>query len=659
MFLERVHMMESLIIRENRNTFCHLEAIGQSPASCPVYLAVPSIFGIVKTPMTISWLGFLRPVAVFLLAAALFSPSITHAAEARKGFSARLVQAPTHVVMAPGEEKTLTVTFQNLGPNVWKNDGPWFISIYTYDPKYRESVFRAPAWNSKEQPVRLKEAMVAVGSVGTIELPLQAPEEVGTYTEAFHLAAEEAAWIPGGLFHITISVATPSTERLSSFSSNSSLPYAGSVTFLSAPKVKARGGATILQTVTVKNTGQKTWGPRELKIPEIQLASSAEFAEFFHKAWKSESVVLKRDPAVPPGGEDSFTFAFLAPLSKGTYTASFQLAVEGGETIEGAEINIPVEVTTDAGSVLTAPKRPYAEHISMEEPTIRVAVLIVDEETDNRVEVSANGAMNLTDTNGNVLAEVSPGVTVKAFYKNGHYYYDAGRGLEKSSFGIRFFPASLPGILTVSNFDRRVTRAASHASNTFRNILELRASETTGRVHLINELPIEDYLAGLAETSDDAHPEFQKALAVAARTYALYHWERYTKHDEEHFHVNAWSDQVYFGYEREEDNPLYAASARSVAGIVATYDGTVAITPYFSRSDGRTRDWSEVWGGEVAWAKSVSVPCDKGRTLWGHGVGMSASGALCMAKQDGKTFDEILKYFYTGIALEKWWEEKS
>ena len=34
---------------------------------------------------------------------------------------------------------------------------------------------------------------------------------------------------------------------------------------------------------------------------------------------------------------------------------------------------------------------------------------------------------------------------------------------------------------------------------------------------------------------------------------------------------------------------------------------------------------------------------------------MSASGGLCMAK-DGKTYDEILKYFYTGIALEKRWE---
>ena len=63
----------------------------------------------------------------------------------------------------------------------------------------------------------------------------------------------------------------------------------------------------------------------------------------------------------------------------------------------------------------------------------------------------------------------------------------------------------------------------------------------------------------------------------------------------------------------------------------------------FSRSDGRTRDWSEC-GGTVAWIKSVKTPCDeKGRKLWGHGVGLSAS-ELCMAKE-GKTWEELFIIF--------------
>lgn len=40
-------------------------------------------------------------------------------------------------------------------------------------------------------------------------------------------------------------------------------------------------------------------------------------------------------------------------------------------------------------------------------------------------------------------------------------------------------------------------------------------------------------------------------------------------------------------------------------------------------------------------------------TGYGHGVGMSQYGANALAKE-GKTYDEILKWYYTGISLETW-----
>jgi stage II sporulation protein D len=39
---------------------------------------------------------------------------------------------------------------------------------------------------------------------------------------------------------------------------------------------------------------------------------------------------------------------------------------------------------------------------------------------------------------------------------------------------------------------------------------------------------------------------------------------------------------------------------------------------------------------------------------WGHGVGMCQVGAYGMAMQ-GATYDEILKKYYTGIALSRMW----
>jgi stage II sporulation protein D len=207
----------------------------------------------------------------------------------------------------------------------------------------------------------------------------------------------------------------------------------------------------------------------------------------------------------------------------------------------------------------------------------------------------------------------------------------------------------------VENFDRTRTRDAAYPDNQFRNILELRYNSAKDRTWLINELSVETYLKGLGETSNISHLEFQKTLVTVARTYALYHFERATKHDDEYFHMTAYADdQVYRGYGQEKRSPRIVQSVEDTRGVVVTYDGKTAITPYFSRSDGRTRDWGEVWYGEVPWLKGVPAPCDKGKTLWGHGVGLSASEALCQAN-NGKEWKDILHYFYTGVDLMKRW----
>jgi stage II sporulation protein D len=167
---------------------------------------------------------------------------------------------------------------------------------------------------------------------------------------------------------------------------------------------------------------------------------------------------------------------------------------------------------------------------------------------------------------------------------------------------------------------------------------------------------MEMYGRGTGETSNASNEEFQKALMTAYRTYAYYHYTHGTKRGREFMHlISTADDQVYFGYEREVLAPTVTEAVEATRGIIVTYDDELAITPYFSRSDGRTRDWSEVWGGEVAWAKSVDVPCDYGKTMWGHGVGMSAQGALCMGNE-GWVWDDILTYFYTDTELQQWWE---
>ncbi|PJA47471.1 hypothetical protein CO172_01270, partial [Candidatus Uhrbacteria bacterium CG_4_9_14_3_um_filter_36_7] len=359
-------------------------------------------------------------------------------------------------------------------------------------------------------------------------------------------------------------------------------------------------------------------------------------------------------------------FQFRAPKTQGLHIVKF-IFVADGSLVSGGEIDIPVEVTTNAPNII---KEKEIENIPVgefiEEPIMRIGILTIDEETGYTADITCETDFDVRDGNGNLMAEMKSGEVVSSFYKKMKYWFNRGKGLENTSYYLRFIPKEANAVCTVVNFDRTKTRNSSHPDNQFRNILELRYSEEKDIVWLINELPIEMYLRGLGETSEASHHEFKKALITVARTYALYHWQRgvdklettesSTKHAGEYFHMNAYADdQVYKGYGYETRHPSIGKSAEQTSGVVVTYNGKIAITPYFSRSDGRTRDWNEVWGGSIAWLKSVPVPWDQGKTLWGHGVGMSATGALAMARE-GKNWEEILHYFYQDIDLLKQWE---
>ncbi len=428
----------------------------------------------------------------------------------------------------------------------------------------------------------------------------------------------------------------------------------------SKKKIVAEGGESVSYKIGVKNTGTTPWTSREIRTSDIAIAT----ATTKHTSWVSSTkLVSNTNGVVKPGALDFLEFTFNAPNTKGLHTIRYRMAVND-EVIPDFYIDIPVEVTSGSGQIIEAPKLDTQDGVVSEkpidEPHVRIGFLIVDEETQNQVEISCDTDWKLMGGDGSLLGNMKADQMVRAFYKNQRYYFNRGDSLEQTHNYLRFVPNSPDAICTVENFDRRVTRNAAHADNTFRDVLELRYNPTKDRTWVINELPVEEYLYGLAETSNISPHEYKKALVVVARTYALYHWERGTKHKNEFFHMNSYADdQVYKGYGHETRNPKIGEATRDTEGVVVNYQGETAITPYFSRSDGRTRDWGEVWNGSVPWIKSVKTPCDAkyGRTLWGHGVGLSATEALCMAKEQDKQWDEILHYFYQDIDLNKRWEK--
>lgn len=586
---------------------------------------------------------------------------------ATTSYAALMVTGSNSLSMAPGETKSVSFSFQNIGSETWKNDGTGYISLYTYDPKYRKSDFDPGTWLSGSQVKRISEVSVKPNGVGTFTFGLHAPSKEGTYKETFALAAEDKAWVTGGTFTITIKVAKASTSAVggtggstgastttsvaqTAATSDYSSLYTGQVTAQTADSLKAVAGKNVSFLAVVKNTGVRTWNSLSVT------SDGSEGEDFKNSTWQG-STLATLSQTIKPQESGTVQFFFTTPKVNGSHAVSFNLSADGNP-VSDAEIDFTLLVTGGVDGVIASPVSEETSGIQavnlIDEPVMRVAVLIVDEETDDEVYVTSyESDFDLKDTDGNVLGSYSKGEKVHAAYENGKYYY--GPDNAKSALPLRFVPKTPNAVMTITNFDRRLTRGAAKAYNTFRNVLELRYNSSKDRTWVINELPMEYYLRGLAETSNLSNLEFQKALLTAARTYAFYHYTHASKHASEGYHVDAYSDQVYWGYGQEEQTPRITQAVEETRGDIVTYNGDTAITAYFSRSDGRTRDWSEVWGGSVPWSKSVSVPCDVGKTLWGHGVGMSASGALCMAN-DGKGWEEILKYFYTGIDVTQRWK---
>jgi len=159
----------------------------------------------------------------------------------------------------------------------------------------------------------------------------------------------------------------------------------------------------------------------------------------------------------------------------------------------------------------------------------------------------------------------------------------------------------------------------------------------------------------MSEASASSHPTHLRTMAIAERSYAYYHLVRGGKHPGEPFHLKNsrqgnGDDQVYAGYGFEELAPAIGQASSDTAQRVVTYGGTPVITPYSSRTDGNTRSAQEAWGWSAPWLVSVADPDCAGMTRLGHGVGLSAYGALKRAER-GDSYQNILSYYYQGTSL--------
>jgi stage II sporulation protein D len=146
----------------------------------------------------------------------------------------------------------------------------------------------------------------------------------------------------------------------------------------------------------------------------------------------------------------------------------------------------------------------------------------------------------------------------------------------------------------------------------YRGVIELRRTPS-GRLTVINELGLEEYLYGVLKMEVDPRwpAEALRAQAVAARTLAVYSLNRFAA---EGYDVRATTDtQVYGGVIAED--PRATAAVDDTNGIIMTSGGRAIFGAFHSDSGGHTESSEFVWGGRYPYLRGIPDPYSAG-TAW-------------------------------------------
>lgn len=452
--------------------------------------------------------------------------------------------------------------------------------------------------------------------------------------------------------------------------------------------IKPETGFTF--TLKFQNTGDTTWTRNH-----VYLKSKTTALKFRHEFWPDPFLpATLAEEEVAPGEIGTFKFALQSPVNYNLYDGEFLLVndnvlIKGGEcqvqmnvVADPANASTPQttqETTTQTTTTTTTPitntsnqtctldfrtenlsiATTGVDNVSCVEkfnlpaqgPLMRVGLFY----TEEIITIKNTKSWQVLNQNNTVLANIDPQIEISFFYDNEtkNYSFDYNGNTVRTSSYLKL--KNPDGMYTITSYHNIPSYNPNIDYNDFVGDLEIRHNDSKDRTWVIEELPMEKYLKGIQETTNYDPMEYLKTMAVAARTYASYHYDRYSKHADEYFHVDSRYDQVYKGYVSELLFPRVAEAVDATSGIVATYDDKVIVAPYFSHSDGRTRSYEEVWIYEVPYLISKPAPYSDGMDMFGHGVGIDAYDAKMRAKHDSWNYDDLLKYYYTGITLEQIW----
>ncbi|HBO17071.1 MAG: hypothetical protein UR69_C0002G0276 [Candidatus Moranbacteria bacterium GW2011_GWE2_35_2-] len=267
---------------------------------------------------------------------------------------------------------------------------------------------------------------------------------------------------------------------------------------------------------------------------------------------------------------------------------------------------------------------------------------IIKANTHTKIQYLSNGNLKVYDS----IAETNAGSNI---------YFEAADGNNSSI----IFDLNRPN----SNFDRYRGKIKAHFYDS--------PVADGDRIWIINTLPLEHYIWGIGEITGTGDANYNEAMTIMFRTYGYWKIRWSTQYASQGFIViNTSSNQIYHGYdwevgipEKEIDNHLQIKKAtQNTSGKIMMYGDEIALSPYSSWTNGKTKSFQERWGSTLyPWCQSVRDPYGKHPSLstneleaaGNHMVGLSANGALRLASDYDYNELDILRYYFYKVRFQK------
>ncbi|MFH0905389.1 MAG: SpoIID/LytB domain-containing protein [bacterium] len=518
-------------------------------------------------------------------------------------YKAQLTQvSPIALTLKARETATITATVKNLGDVEWSNQSAAAVKIGTAGPRDRASKFYHSSWLSANR-VSAATGPVAPNTDGAFTFAIQAPTTTGHYRETFDVVAESIAWL-GIPFILEVDV-VPAV-------------WSASLVGRSEVNVALAPDDTVTVWVDYKNTGNMDWnatGDNPLRLGTAgPLDRQSQFAD---PTWvQSNRAATVTPPVVKSGEVGRFSFTLKAPDEIGDFTEKFRLVAERITWLTDDKLSWNIAVEEEL--VLASP--------------IRVGIT----STTDMINVQGAGfVVRRGSDKGLVQRFKGEGVGITAI--SGGYQLSTGQAVQDY---LRIVPLN-NSVITVQT-------GGIGGYNTFRGIVEIRRSNLSGNVWVVNILELEDYMKGVAEVPDGWPAEAQKAQMVAARTFAV---NRRNAPQADIFDLyDDTRDQVYYGYNYEIQKPALTTAAVATRGTIITYGGQPIKAYFFSDSGGATENVENVWGKgnpaqAIPYLKGVpdpyAKPIDWSATLTQDYLQNRFDETLGIAANSGEIIDRI------------------